>query len=70
MASISPGESHACPPSRVFNAHADERKVRSMNLDIGFNIKGLHHFAWRCRDAEETRGFYEDVLGQFIGLSE
>jgi catechol 2,3-dioxygenase-like lactoylglutathione lyase family enzyme len=26
-------------------------------------IKGLHHFAWRCRDAEETRRFYEDVLG-------
>lgn len=26
-------------------------------------IKGLHHFAYRCRDAEETRRFYEDVLG-------
>lgn len=26
-------------------------------------IKGLHHFAWRCRDAEETRHFYEDLLG-------
>lgn len=26
-------------------------------------VKGLHHFAWRCRDAEETRGFYEDLLG-------
>ena len=25
--------------------------------------RGLHHFAWRCRDAEETRHFYEDVLG-------
>jgi catechol 2,3-dioxygenase-like lactoylglutathione lyase family enzyme len=23
----------------------------------------LHHFAWRCRDAEETRHFYEDLLG-------
>lgn len=23
----------------------------------------LHHFAYRCRDAEETRQFYEDVLG-------
>lgn len=23
----------------------------------------LHHFAWRCRDAEETRAFYEDLLG-------
>lgn len=26
-------------------------------------ILGLHHFAWRCRDAEETRHFYEDLLG-------
>jgi glyoxylase I family protein len=26
-------------------------------------IHGLHHFAYRCRDAEETRAFYEDVLG-------
>lgn len=26
-------------------------------------ILGLHHFAWRCRDSEETRRFYEDLLG-------
>ena len=26
-------------------------------------IKGLHHNAYRCRDSEETRGFYEDFLG-------
>ncbi len=26
-------------------------------------IQRLHHFAWRCRDAEETRHFYEDLLG-------
>ena len=26
-------------------------------------IHGLHHFAYRCRDAKETRHFYEDVLG-------
>jgi catechol 2,3-dioxygenase-like lactoylglutathione lyase family enzyme len=26
-------------------------------------IRGLHHAAFRCRDAEETRGFYEDFLG-------
>lgn len=26
-------------------------------------IQRLHHFAWRCRDASETRAFYEDVLG-------
>ena len=28
-----------------------------------FSVRGLHHFAWRCRDAEETRAFYEDLLG-------
>jgi len=26
-------------------------------------IKGLHHNAYRCRDSEETRHFYEDFLG-------
>jgi catechol 2,3-dioxygenase-like lactoylglutathione lyase family enzyme len=28
-----------------------------------FTIEGLNHFAYRCRDAEETRQFYEDLLG-------
>src|SRR5690606_3894477 len=27
------------------------------------NVYGLHHWAFRCRDAEETRHFYEDILG-------
>ena len=27
------------------------------------SIKGLHHNAYRCRDSEETRQFYEDFLG-------
>lgn len=27
------------------------------------NIQRLHHAAYRCRDSEETRGFYEDFLG-------
>ena len=26
-------------------------------------IKGLHHNAYRCRDSEQTRKFYEDFLG-------
>ena len=26
-------------------------------------IKGLHHNAYRCRDSEETRRFYENFLG-------
>ena len=33
-----------------------------MSLKIA-SAQGLHHFAWRCRDAEETRRFYEDLLG-------
>jgi len=31
--------------------------------DAAVPVHGLHHFAWRCRDAEETRRFYEDLLG-------
>lgn len=26
-------------------------------------VERMNHFAWRCRDAEETRRFYEDVVG-------
>jgi len=26
-------------------------------------LKGLNHVAWRCIDAEQTRHFYEDLLG-------
>ena len=26
-------------------------------------IRNMHHVAYRCRDAEQTRWFYEDVLG-------
>lgn len=26
-------------------------------------IKGLHHAAYRCRDSEQTRQFYEEFLG-------
>jgi catechol 2,3-dioxygenase-like lactoylglutathione lyase family enzyme len=26
-------------------------------------VNGLNHVAYRCRDAEETRHFYEDVMG-------
>jgi catechol 2,3-dioxygenase-like lactoylglutathione lyase family enzyme len=34
-------------------------------------IKGLHHAAYRCRDSEETRKFYEDFLGlRLVGTLE
>ena len=32
-------------------------------LDAAPPVRSLHHFAWRCRDCEETRHFYEDLLG-------
>ena len=32
-------------------------------MDKFVPIEGLHHWAYRCRDAEETRHFYEDILG-------
>lgn len=34
-------------------------------------IKGLHHNAYRCRDSEETRVFYEEFLGlRFVSAFE
>ncbi len=36
----------------------------NLPLDSGaVPVRGLHHFAWRCRDCEETRHFCEDILG-------
>jgi catechol 2,3-dioxygenase-like lactoylglutathione lyase family enzyme len=32
-------------------------------------IKGLHHSAYRCRDSEKTRQFYEDFLGLPLALT-
>ena len=32
-------------------------------LEAAPKIRGVHHSAFRCRDAEETRKFYEEVLG-------
>ena len=37
---------------------------RREHIDAGANaVCNLHHHAFACRDAEETRHFYEDVLG-------
>ncbi len=30
---------------------------------MSFTVQKLNHFAYRCGDAEETRVFYEDILG-------
>ena len=34
-----------------------------MLVSEGSSIQGLHHTAYRCADAEQTRQFYEDFLG-------
>jgi glyoxylase I family protein len=36
---------------------------QSAAIPAAIPIHGLHHLAYRCRDAEETRRFYEDILG-------
>jgi catechol 2,3-dioxygenase-like lactoylglutathione lyase family enzyme len=41
----------------------EEETMSTASLPSAPPVLGLHHFAYRCRDAEETRHFYEDVLG-------
>ncbi len=31
--------------------------------NVGLPVLGLHHSAYRCRDSEETRAFWEDKVG-------
>src|SRR5439155_25885167 len=46
----------SCNQSRLeLDTHSERAEARM--------IKGLHHNAYRCRDSEETRAFYEDFLG-------
>ena len=42
---------------------AARSSTESMPLPSMPPVHGLHHFAYKCRDAEETRRFYEDVMG-------
>ena len=35
----------------------------SAALPAAAPIQQLHHYAYRAKDAEETRHFYEDILG-------
>ena len=45
--------------------HMKDKHVR----DNPIPLMGLHHNAYRCRDAEETRAFYEDFLGLPLSCS-
>lgn len=38
-------------------------KPLNTELPAAVPIQQLHHFAYRAKDAEETRHFYEDILG-------
>lgn len=44
-------------------APATSRELPATKAAAAIPIHGLHHFAYRCRDAEQTRHFYEDILG-------
>src|SRR5271169_3934512 len=48
---------------RRYAAFRQRRAEAHMIKGLHHNIKGLHHNAYRCRDSEETRVFYEDFLG-------
>ena len=43
--------------------HATTPVGQTAAMPAAVPINGLHHFAYLCRDAEETRHFYEDILG-------
>ncbi|NNU16077.1 VOC family protein [Parvularcula sp. ZS-1/3] len=37
--------------------------------DTGFTLSGIHHVAYRCRDAKETVEFYTDVMGMSFDVA-
>ncbi len=44
--------------------HSTQNLVQNLaNLPPPAPIQQLHHYAYRAKDAEETRHFYEDILG-------
>jgi glyoxylase I family protein len=47
----------------TMNPQSEIPDLKLASLPPAVPINGLHHFAYRCRDAEETRHFYEDILG-------
>ena len=48
----------------MLTANKPDTAARQANLlPAAAPIQQLHHYAYRARDAEETRHFYEDILG-------
>ena len=46
-----------------------QQPARTSDHPTPIPLRGLHHTANRCRDAEETRRFYEDFLGLPLACS-
>ena len=42
---------------------ASTSSIDTANLPPPATVQQLHHYAYRAKDAEETRHFYEDILG-------
>jgi catechol 2,3-dioxygenase-like lactoylglutathione lyase family enzyme len=54
----------ALPSSALVGGNKEETmNIAAKAAPAPSDVLRLHHFAYRCRDAEETRQFYEDVLG-------
>lgn len=48
---------------KMYQVDKSETKEHPKALPPAAPVLQLHHYAYRARDAEETRHFYEDVLG-------
>jgi glyoxylase I family protein len=46
----------------AMNVYSIPESLRA-SLPAPAQVQQLHHYAYRARDAEETRSFYEDILG-------
>lgn len=49
-------------PQKITLAHSSTGCPITMRKDNEMSLQGLHHIAYKCKDPEETRTFYEDLL--------
>ena len=47
----------------TFTVESTKKSPPLQALPKAVGIQQLHHYAYRAKDAEETRHFYEDILG-------
>ena len=43
--------------------YSQPRRADMSQLPAPAAVQQLHHYAYKAKDAEETRHFYEDILG-------